>query len=594
MYQEPGTTRSAIVIRPLQRIRWWYVALLLIAGLAIVRLFYLQVIRHNYYQLSAYSAQLKQYEVPANRGIISAYDGNTVVPLVLNETLFTLYADPSFVDNPQEVATALQPIIGGNVDDIRALAAQPDTRYVVLAKKLTREQKDRVDALELKGIGTQDAPYRTYPDGALAAQLLGFVNAEGKGTYGIEQALDEQLRGVPGALKAVTDVNGVPLPANSDNKIVDPVPGDNVTLTLDIGLQQQVEDTLRDYVAATQSETGSVVVLEAETGAVKAMANYPTYDPANYAAVEDAELFTNPVVSQPLEVGSIMKTLTVASAIDQGLVTAQTTYYDPGFYQVDDATIKNVEEDGGAGSKSMEDLLRLSLNTGATWLLMQMGGGEINQQARERWYDYLVKHYQLGQETGIEQGYEATGFVPEPNDGWGLNITYANTAFGQGVSATMLQMSAAFAAALNGGIYYQPHLVATVERPDGAAEPYAPRIVREGVVDPSVSSDMQNLLETVFRKNRRFYTDREFSDAYSVGGKTGTAQIAKPDGGYYDDRFNGTYLGFVGGDRAEYIIAVRMTNPRVAGYAGTTAAAPVFGEVATMLINNFGVSPRSQ
>lgn len=559
-----------------------------------VRLFYLQVLRHDYYQRSAYKSQLKQYEIPAERGTISAHDGSAVVPLVLNETLFTLYADPAYVKDAEHSAVEVQKVIGGDVADIASKLTMPDMRYVILAKKLSREQKDRIDALKLKGIGTQDAPYRTYPDGQLASQTLGFVNEDGEGKYGLEEALNNELSGKPGMLRAITDASGVPLAANKDNRVTDPVKGNSVVLTIDIGMQQQVEDILKAFADKTQAKSGSVVVMEANTGAVKAMANYPTYDPSKYSEVQDGALFNNDAVSAPLEVGSIMKTLTVASAMDQGLVNRNSTYYDPSYFKIDGARVKNVEEDGGAGTRSMEDLLRLSLNTGATWLLMQMGGGEINAKARNTWHDYLANHYRFGKATGIEQGYESSGSVPDPNEGFGLNITYANTAFGQALSITPLQMAAAFAAMLNGGTYYQPHVVEGIMGSDGAITPKQPVALGTNVVKPSVSEDMQSLLESVFRKNRAVYTDKTFSTAYSVGGKTGTAQIPKPEGGYYDDRFNGTYLGFVGGDTVQYVIMVRMSEPKIAGYAGSKAAAPVYGDIANMLINNYGVKPRSQ
>lgn len=595
MYQRytPNSTAPSAA-HPLQRIRWWYAVLIVVGAIFVIRLFYLQVLKHDYYQRSAYKSQLKQYEIPAERGTISAHDGGAVVPLVLNETLYTLYADPAYVKDAEHVAIELQKVIGGDASALKTKITTPDMRYVVLGKKLSKEQKEAVDSLKLKGVGTQESPYRTYPDGQLASQTLGFVNEEGQGKYGLEEALDSELAGKPGMLRAITDASGVPLAANKDNRITDPVKGNGVVLTLDIGVQQQVEDILKAFVDKTQAKSGSVVVMEANSGAVTAMANYPTYDPSKYSEVQDGALFNNDAVSAPLEVGSIMKTLTAAAAMNEGLVNRNTTYYDPSYFKIDGATVKNVEEDGGAGTRSMEDLLRLSLNTGATWLLMQMGGGEINAKARNTWHGYMVDHYRFGKNTGIEQGYESSGSVPDPNEGFGLNITYANTAFGQALSVTPLQMAAAFAAMLNGGTYYQPHLVDGTVAADGTVTPKQPVVVASDIVKDGVSQDMRSLLETVFRRNRAIYTDKSFSSAYSVGGKTGTAQISKPEGGYYDDRFNGTYLGFVGGDTVQYVIAVRVSEPKIAGYAGSKAAAPVYGDIANVLINNYGVTPRSQ
>lgn len=584
---------STTSLDSLARVRFWYAALLVVGGLFVIRLFYLQVIRHDYYQQAALRGQLKQYEIAPTRGEILAHNGDTTSPLVLNEKLYLLYADPAFVKDAGAAAAAVQKIIGGDQNTYETAMKTPNSRYAILAKKLTRQQNEQILALKLKGIGTQEQNYRTYPQGSLAAQLLGFVNDEGQGQYGVEQALNDQLKGTPGELKAITDAQGVPLAANSDNIVVDPVPGKNVLLTVDMGLQQQVQDVLKDKVQQTKSDFGSVVVLDAHTGAVKAMAGYPSYNPAEFYNVSDPTLFMNRATSTAFEVGSIMKTLTAAAALDQGVVTNKTTYYDPAAFTVDGAVVKNIEEDGGPGVKSVADILQLSLNTGATWLLMQMGGGTINQKAREAWHDYLINHYQFGKPTGVEQSDESAGVVPDPNDGYGLNIRYANMAFGQGQTQTLMQMGAAIAAVVNGGTYYQPHLVDGYVKDDGTVETKQPTVVRTNVVSAAVSHQMQDYMEYTLQKNKYTYGQSNLNPAYSFGGKTGTAQIASPDGGYYDDRYNGTFLGYVGGNEPQYVIVAWLSNPKsIIGYAGAQAAAPVYFDIANILINNFGVKPK--
>jgi cell division protein FtsI/penicillin-binding protein 2 len=576
---------------PIRRIRIWYALLLVLCAVFIIRLFYLQVIRHNYYQTAALTGQLKQYEIPAERGVIEAHNGASSVPIVLNEMRYTLYADPVYVHDYRKVADEIARAIGGDAGEYEKKLRTPNTRYVVLVKKLDKPQSEKVDALKLKGIGTRGVPYRTYPQGSLAAQLLGFVNDEGEGKYGIEQSLDKELKGTPGQLKAITDAQGVPLAANRENVMTEPKQGERLVLTIDIGMQQQLEDMLKAGLDRAKSDSGGALILDAKTGAIKAMANYPTYNPSEFFKVENGATFNNATVSDPLEVGSIMKPLTAAAALDLGVVNKDTTYFDPSKYKVDDATVSNIEEDGGPGTHSVRDILQLSLNTGATWLLMQMGGGQINQQARQRWYDYLTKHYQLGKPTGIEQGYESGGTIPDPNDGYGLNIQYANTAFGQGMTATPLQMAAALASVVNGGTYYQPHLIDKTIT-DKGEQVHAPKIIASNVVKPEVSSTVKEMMEYTVQKNRLTYGFKQDFPAYSIGGKTGTAEVAKPEGGYYDDVFNGTFMGFVGGDEAQYVILVRVNKPKIGGYAGSKAAAPLFVDLTGMLINNFGVTPK--
>ncbi len=575
------------------RVRLWYAVLIIVMLVFGVRLFYLQIIRHEHYKKAALSGQLKEYEIPAERGAIMARDGDQVVPMVLNEKRYTLFADPKFIKEPEKIASAIEKQIGGSSADYEK-NMRVDSRYAILAKKLDKTQKEKIDKLKLKGIGTREASQRTYPQGEMAAQLLGFVNDEGQGKYGIEQALDKELKGEAGQLKAITDAAGIPLVANEDNIIVKPKTGSRINLTLDISMQKQLEDLLKAGLDKAESKSGSALIMDPNTGAVKAMANYPTYNPGEFFKVEDGNVFNNAAVSSPLEVGSIMKPLTAAAALNTGVVNKNTTYADPSRITIGDATISNIEEDGGPGTRSVADILQLSLNTGAVYLLKQMGGGDVNKKARETWHDYMVNHYRLGAVTGIEQGYESGGSIPDPNDGFGLNIQFANTSFGQGMTATPLQMGAALSSIINGGTYYRPRLVEQKTLSNGKVVKKNPEALKKDVVSAAVSQDMRELMQNVVDKNYALYGMTKPTGQYSIGGKTGTAEIAKPGGGYYEDKFNGTFMGFVGGDTPQYVIVVRVNEPKIKGYAGSKAAAPIFTSLTGMLINNFGVTPRSQ
>jgi len=576
----------------LMRIRLWHTLIMLIMVIFVVRLFYLQIIQHDFYKKTALLGQLKEYEIKPARGIISAYDGDNILPIVLNETRYTLFGDPKFITNSKNVADKIQKVIGGNTQDYEK-KLKVESRYSVLAKKLNKDQKNKLDNLKIKGIGTREESYRTYPQGDLASQLIGFVNDEGVGKYGVEQKIDSTLKGASGQLRAITDAQGVPLLSDSNNVLKQPINGKSVVLTIDISMQRQLQDILKDGLDRAKSKSGSALIIDPTTGAVKAMANYPSYNPAEYFKVEDTNLFNNANVSAPLEVGSSMKVLTMASALDQGVVNPNTTYYDPNYYKIGDATITNVEKNGGPSTRSLADILQLSLNTGATWLLMQMGGGEINQKARLAWYDYLVNRYQFNKQTGIEQGYEASGYVPDPKEGFGLNIQYANLTFGQGLNITTLQLASALSSVINGGTYYKPHLIDATIDDKGNKSINVPTIVRQNVIQPDVSKTMRDLMENVINKNHVLYGMAQLPAGYSIGGKTGTAEITKPGGGYYDDRFNGTFIGYVGGNQPQYVIVVRVNEPKIAGYAGAKAAAPIFSNLTMMLINNFGVTPKS-
>lgn len=423
--------------------------------------------------------------------------------------------------------------------------------------------------------------------------MLGFVNSENVGNYGIEESLNKDLTGKTGKLKAITDASGVPLAANKANVDSSPVNGDDVVTTIDLSMQSELEKILANEYKQTKSQGLSAVIMDPNNGQIKAMANFPTYDPSNYQNVSDQKLFQNAAVTNAIEPGSSMKVLTTAAALNEGVINPNTTFYDPAHWLVDGFNITDIEEDGGARQQSIGSILNLSLNTGATWMLMQMGGGEINQKARNTWYDYLTRHYLFGQATGIEQGYEAVAKVATPqNNGAGINLTYANMSFGQAIELTALQMAAADSAVLNGGTYYKPTLIDQLIKPDGQKVTNQAKVVAKNVVSAKVSQEMVPLMQYVVQQHLQAgFSYLNFSPNYIVGGKTGTAQIAQKGGGYYANKFNGTYVGFVGGNKPQYVIVVYNLQPNVAGYAGSYGGQPVFADIAHMLINNSFVTP---
>ncbi|MBI1952232.1 penicillin-binding protein 2 [Candidatus Saccharibacteria bacterium] len=578
-----------------RRLSVWYGFLIFILVIFVARLFYLQIVRHDYYRAEALADQLKEFAIPAQRGVIHAHEGGEFVPLVLNEKLYTLYVDPFFIKDAAGAAIKVAAVTSGDAGSYEKAMKTKGSRYQILARRLSQDQKKQIEALKLPGVGTQGQDYRTYPQGSLAAQVLGFVNNDGEGKYGVEQALDKSLTGTPGRLKAITDAEGVPLAASRNNIQVNPSNGKDMVLTLDLGMQKQLETILKKNLDKVSSNSGSALIMDVNTGAIKAMANLPTFDPAQYYDQSDSSVFTNAAVSLPLEVGSVMKTLTASAALDLGVIKADTTYNDPARWELDGHTITNIEEDGGPGVRSITDILNLSINTGAAWMLMRMGGqtGEVNATARDRWHDYMVNHFNLGKTTGIEQGYEAGGFVPEPNKGYALQLTYANTSFGQAMTATPLQMAAALASVINGGTYYQPRLIDGTLDSAGNLTAKKPIVVRSGVVSSGVSQSLRSMLEFAVKDHYKSgFSYLNFSDSFSVGGKTGTAQIANPSGGYYGNRFNGTYIGYVGGDRPQYVISVRVNEPHGVKYAGSGAAQPLFSDLAHMLIDNFNIVPK--
>ncbi len=560
-------------------------------GIFTLRLFYIQVIQHGYYDEQAKASQVSKLTIAPERGKIYAHDGAGVVPLVLNETVYTVFADPSEVTDASKVTQVLKNVAGGNiVSDSLARLTDKSVRYIVLARQVSRTQAELIQKENVAGIGLQKGSRRVYPEQALAAQTLGYVNTEGTGQYGLEEALQARLVGTPGTLEAVTDVRRIPLTIGKDDARVEAKNGDNLVLSVDRNIQSKAEQVLRDGLANVRATKGSVLVMDPRSGHVLAMANFPTYDPSKYGDVQDYSVFQNAVVSAPYEAGSVMKTLTVGAGLDSGAVNTNTVFNDSsGCATVDDRKICNVEEDPRQANATMLTTLRYSLNTGVVFTLRQMGGGEVNRQARDTLYSYFHSHYRFGQLTGIEQAGETPGTIIAPDQQEGNNVRYANMAFGQGMDVTMIQAASAFSAAINGGRYYQPSLIDGTLGSDGSVSSVQPKVLAENTLSPAHSAELRDL---IWQARKQGFFGPNDPEGYKIGGKTGTSQVIDPKTGKYsNDNSIGSYLGFGGAETPEYVIMVRVDDSKAGGYAGTTAAGPIFNTLSNWLLKYLNIEP---
>ncbi len=582
----------------LQRRRLGYFTVLLaVFGLILVgRLFYVQVLRHASFLAQATSEHTRKFEVPARRGELYVHNGDDVSPVALNQTLKLLYADPRFVGDKADVARKLAGILGGSASDYEARLGK-GIEYAVLAERVPSDVAKRIQALNLPGVTLVDRDYRTYPEDQLAAQVLGFVNADGDGQYGVEGYLNDRLSGTAGQLAAKTDTHGIPI-ATADNIAKPPVDGTSYVLTIDRNIQAMAESELAAQVQKVRAKSGSIVVLDPATGAVRAMANYPTFDPNQYSKVSDYSVFANQVVDNQFEPGSGIKVFTMAAGLDQGKVTPDTTYDDPGCYQIDDRMVCDAAGDKPGKNKTMTMVLRDSLNTGVMFVLRMLGEkpDTFTLNGKKTLYNYFVKHFGFGVRTGIEQANEAAGSVPQPSNNAGNNVTYANMAFGQGMTVTMIQMVEAMAAVANGGTLYQPSLIDGVMKADGTEQPVGPKVVSTHVMSPGAISSLNQMLQVVVQHGSGYLAGLA-NPGYKIAGKTGTAQIAKPDGtGYIDGANIGSFVGFAPADNPKFVIMVRINEPNVncdgsqCGYAEYTTV-PVFGDVCRWLFKYYGIPP---
>jgi cell division protein FtsI/penicillin-binding protein 2 len=565
--------------------------ILAIVAIFVVRLFYLQVVKHDYYVGLAKQEQESRFVIPASRGEIYAKSGSTPVQLVMNETVYTVFADPATIKDKAKVVDTLRQIAGGNVrTDFDKLLDKKGSRYEVLANKLTKVQADKMKAADLNGIGFQAVSQRVYPEKGLAAQILGFVDTTGQGQYGIEGYENSALKGTDGLLQAVTDVSNVPLTIGNDNIRIPKQDGKNIVLSVDRNVQQHVEDALAAGLKRSGAKKGSALVMDPNTGKVLAMANLPTYDPANYNQVTDVANFNNDTISAPYEPGSDVKTYTLATGIDKNVVKASDTYNNTDHIQVGDITVSNATL-GHTGNITFQTALTWSLNTGFVTIAERLGDGtNITKSARDVMYDYFHNRLGLGSLTGIELANEAPGTVisPDAPDGQGNAVRYSNMAFGQGLDATLIQVASGFSALVNGGNYYKPTIIDGVINNGDFVQDKAPVPLRTNVVAKSTSDQVK----TATHDARATSFGRTDKAGYYVGGKTGTSQVII-NGQYSNDETIGTYLGYGGGsiNSPRYVIMVQVSGADQK-LGGAQDALPIFTDMSNWMLDYLKIQPK--
>lgn len=527
-------------------------------GIIVVRLFFIQIVQHDEWVEKATAQQMRQNVLPAKRGEIYMMDGKEPVAVVMNATVYTVIVDPMLA-NQEKLEAELGPLIKDKqIAKWENVFADRTRRYYIVAKNVERKAAEKIAEADYAGVWLQSNTKRVYPEGELAAGVLGFVNADGIGQYGIEGALNEELSGTDGILKTVKDINNVALSIGEGNIKTPAVDGENIVLTIDKTMQHNIERLIQEQTGKVGFSHISALVMDPRDGRILAMADTPSYDPGDFGNVESAEVYINHVIEDPYEPASVCKTFTFAAGLEYGVLTPESTYVNQGVTYVDNWPIKNAAQNPGLlGTTTIQTALNWSLNTGSTQALRWLGGSEveINAQGRERLYEYFHNHFGLGQETGIEL-YEATGTVMEPNaEVYGIDSTYANMTFGQNMQVTMLQTAAGFASVVNGGQYFAPTIIAGKMENGEFVKAEQREAVREAV-RPETSATMREMLYNTRRTWRGNGTDPA---GYYVGGKTGTAQVIR-NGAYVLDETVATYVGFGGteGELPEYVIMVRV------------------------------------
>jgi cell division protein FtsI/penicillin-binding protein 2 len=545
-----------------RRIRLLLVVLCLCFASLLGRAAWLQGVRAGSLSTLAAKQHGETVVLPASRGTI--FD-RTGFPLAIGEQATTVYADPRQVAQPRTVANTAGAALGVDASALYRQLRDRKRHFVYVARQASPQGAAQLERRHLKGLGFYGEERRTYPQGSVAAHVLGYAGVDNKGLAGLELQLDKTLAGVPGMESRIRDPFGRVIDVVSERPAK---PGRDVFLTIDHTIQANAESVLRQTVEKWHAKNATAVVLDPRTGEILAMAVAPGYD-ANRFGTTSADVTRNRAVTDVYEPGSTFKLVTVAGALSERLVSPQTSFVLPYSINVADRTISDAEE-RGTETMTVARILAQSSNVGAITLAQQLGKERLST-----W----IRRFGFGRPTGLDFPGESNGVVLAP-DKWS-GSTIGNVPIGQGIAVTSLQMAAAYGAVANHGVYVEPHLVDHLQ---GAARRTAKshRIVSRGV-----AAELNAMLQNVVLEGTGTLAA---VPGYKVAGKTGTAQ--KPDayGGYASGRYVASFIGMVPASSPRLVILVSVDEPQGVIWGGSVAA-PAFAQIAAYDLQYLEVPP---
>ena len=553
-------------------------ALIVIVAVGLVlagRLFYWQIIRWDEIRQRADSEKLTDTHITARRGSISTSDGQLVAQ---DTVLYTINVDPKQIDQLPELARQLAPILNQSTEAILTRLTTTVTGTVTLAQKAPVTIGEAVQDLRkepgMGGLTATPRRVRVYPGGTFAANVIGFENTQRDAANGVEKFRDAALRGVDGSISgagdAVHDIIPFDLPTNQPA-----IDGADTVLTIDAGMQRVVETELANAIRDSRAVSGSIIVVDPKTGAILALAVWPTADLNAYYESVNLPRLTNPTVSAQYEPGSVFKIVTVAAALDAGTVSPGTYFDDGGSIYIGGSLIKN-HNDLVPGHVSLTDVLRQSLNVEAAKMSVGLGA--------ERFYQY-VRRFGFGTYTRVDLADEIAGQVKSVGDGRWRDSDLATNAFGQGLSATPLQMIMAVAAVANQGKLMQPYVAKQIRYSNGNIYTASPSEVAQ-VIRPETAQTLTRILADAIVGES---SNKALVPGYRIAGKTGTASIPIP-GGYDPVNTIASFAGYLPADDPHYVILVKLDKPQSSEW-GSQVASPVFAAVAKQLVAMAGLPP---
>jgi cell division protein FtsI/penicillin-binding protein 2 len=548
-------------------------------GISIVlKLYVLQGLRYGSYLAQAENQHLSKTTLEANRGEIFLQDEQGQYPLAVNRELQMAFAVPREMKEPDVAAEKISEILGLDKESLKQKFGNSNSMFEVLKHKLSDQEADKIREAKVSGIYLQPESFRYYPGGELASQLVGFVGSNGneqKGMYGLEAYWEKKLRGESGSLSQEGDARGRWIPV-ADRSVQDAKDGPDLVLTINHTVQFEVEKILKETMEKFSADSATVVVMEAKTGKLLAIGNQPSFNPNEFSKTEDISRFSNPAVSEPYESGSIFKAFTEAIGIEDGKISPDTTYVDTGVVSEAGYEIQNSDFKAN-GVQTMTQVLEKSLNTGVIYIEKLVGN--------KKFADY-VRNFGFGEKTGIDLPGELGGNIRNLNDPK-TTINFFTASFGQGITVTPIQMVAAYGALANKGVLMKPYVVDRLHYSDGHEEVTEPQEVRQ-VVSESTANQVSEMLRSVVVNG---HGKRADVPGYLVGGKTGTAQVAKIGSKGYEEGMNiGSFAGYAPTNDPQFVVLVKIVNPKGVQWAESSAA-PTFGKIMKFLLEYYKVKP---
>ncbi len=531
-----------------------FVIFSLILATVVGRLFFLQIKKGDFYKALSQGFYTSFNENNPERGEIFLAGGES---LAINIEWPFVSVRPREVEDIKTTAKLLSEIL--DLDESFVLERlNQEFPYLILKRKLNKEEADALEELNLKGVYIEKEKGRYYPQEELASQLVGFLGIEGKGQYGLEQYYDKTLKGDEG---------------NSEK-------GADLILTIDYNIQFEAEELLRNAKENLEIESGEIIVIEPDSGKILAMANFSNFNPnyyEKYAQAGELEVFKNKATQELFEPGSVFKPITMAAALEEGKISPKTTYIDEGILKIDSYTIENYHKKV-YGKQTMTNVLEKSINTGAVFVQKQLG---------QNLFLKYVEKFGFFQPTGIDIQ-ETYSQNKELKTGREINL--ATASFGQGIEMTPIQLVRAYCAIANGGELITPYIVEKIINPDDTIKIPSKNHERVRVISSKTASQLTAMLVSVVENG---FGNRAKIPGYFVAGKTGTAQVSygalginKPG---YSEKTIQTFIGFVPAFTPRFLILIKLDNPKTS--TAEYSAAPIFRELARYIIHQYEIPP---